>query len=285
MATLIPADPRKARLGPHATEETLARATDLYCFDDSTLVQYGCWLSNLASGELGESYRTKRPVIDVLGDRVGPTLQLTIAAIILALAIGVPLGILAARRKGRWPDRATSIFVLLGQSAPAFVIGTVLLYVVAYSWELLPLGGYGEGGLDRLRHLILPALTLAAAGVAYYARITRSELVETLAEVYVRTARAKGLPERTVVLRHALRPAAGSLVTLVGLDLGMIAGGAVVTESVFAWPGLGREMLQAILAVDMPVILGVVLVSAIVIALANLAADLVHIWLDPRLRP
>ena len=284
MVAAIPADPARAMLGPHANAETVARANELYCFEESTAVQYGCWLGNLANGDLGESYRSKRPVLDVLGDRVGPTLLLAGAAVVLALMIGVPLGILAALRRGRWPDRGTSILVLIGQSAPAFVIGTVLLYVVAYSWELLPLGGYGEGVIDRVRHLILPALTLAAGGVAYYARITRTELAETLDEDYVRTARAKGLPERTVVMRHALRPAAGSLVTLVGLDLGMLAGGAVVTESIFAWPGLGREMLHAILAVDMPVILGVVLVSAIAIALANLAADLVHVSLDPRLR-
>jgi peptide/nickel transport system permease protein len=284
MVAAIPADPRKAMLGPHATAETLARANEVYCFDRHIVVQYGCWLGNLADGNLGESYRSKRAVSDILGDRVWPTLQLALAAILLQLLIGVPLGIIAAVRKGRWPDRAASALVLIGQSAPAFVVGTVLLYLVSYRWDLLPLGGYGDGFWDRLRHLVLPAMTLAAAGAAYYARVTRSELTETLAEDYVRTARAKGLRERTVVLRHALRPALGPLVALVGLDLGILLGGAVVTEAIFAWPGLGRETLQAVLDVDLPVILGVVLISAIAIALANLAVDLIQLWLDPRLR-
>ncbi|MBA2542608.1 MAG: ABC transporter permease [Deltaproteobacteria bacterium] len=284
MVVAIPADPAKTILGPRATEQALARVNEHYCFDRSVVVQYGCWMANVARGDLGESYRTRRPVSELLGDRVWPTLQLALGAIMLQLLFGVPLGMWAARRKREWPDRAVTWVSLIAQSAPPFVIGTVLLYVVAYRWELLPLGGYGEAGLDRLAHLILPAATLAIAGIAYYARITRNELVETLDQDYVRTARAKGLPESTVLMRHAFRPALPPLVTLVGLDLGILAGGAVVTESVFAWPGLGREMLQAILDVDMPVILGVVLVTAIAVAVANLLVDVVHVALDPRLR-
>jgi peptide/nickel transport system permease protein len=284
MVVAIPADPAKTILGPRATEEALARVNAHYCFDESIVVQYGCWLENVASGDLGESYRTRRPVTELLGERVWPTLQLALGAIVLQLLIGVPLGMWAAWRKRQWPDRVVTWVSLVAQSAPPFVIGTVLLYVVAYRWELLPLGGYGEGGLDRLAHLVLPAATLAIAGIAYYARITRNELVETLDQDYVRTARSKGLPESTVLVRHALRPALPPLVTLIGLDLGILAGGAVVTESVFAWPGLGREMLQAILDVDMPVILGVVLVTAIAVAVANLLVDLLHLALDPRLR-
>jgi peptide/nickel transport system permease protein len=284
MVVAIPADPRKTILGQHANAETLARVDEVYCFDRNVVEQYGCWLRSIGDGSLGESYRTRREVSAILGDRVWPTLQLALAAIVLQLLAGVPLGIVAALRRGRWPDRLANALVLLGQSTPTFVVGTVALYLVAYRWDLLPLGGYGDGFLDRIRHLILPAATLATVGVAYYARITRGELVETLATDYVRTARAKGLPERTVVLRHALRPALGPLVTFVGLDLGLLAGGAVVTEAIFSWPGLGREALQAILDDDMPVILGVVLVSAIAIAVANLIVDLVQLWLDPRLR-
>ena len=220
----------------------------------------------------------------MLADRVWPTLQLAIGAIAMAVLFGVPLGMLAATRKRRWPDRAVTAFSLITQSAPPFVVGTVLLYVVAYQWELLPLGGYGEGGLDRIAHLVLPAATLALGGIAYYARVTRGELVETLEQDYVRTARSKGLDERTVLVRHALRPALPPLVALIGLDLGVLAGGAVVVESVFSWPGLGRELLQAILDVDMPVILGVVLVTAIAVAIANLLVDLVQWKIDPRLR-
>jgi peptide/nickel transport system permease protein len=160
----------------------------------------------------------------------------------------------------------------------------LLSYLLAYGLGWFPIAGYGDGGLDRLAHLALPALTLATVGVAYYARVLRSELVDVLGEDFIRTARAKGLSERRVIGRHALRNALGPLVTLVGLDLGVLLGGAVVTEYIFAWPGLGRELLQAILEFDIPLILGVVLVTAIAIAVANLLVDLVYLWLDPRLR-
>jgi peptide/nickel transport system permease protein len=214
---------------------------------------------------------------------VWPTVQLAIAAIALQLLLGIPLGIIAATRRSRWPDRAVWLVCTLGQSAPPFFVGTLLLYVFAYRWGWLPVSGYGDGGWDRLVHLVLPALTLSALGVAYNARVVRAEMIDMLATDYVRTARAKGLPEHRV-LRHALRNALGPLVTLVGIDLGVLLGGTVVVELIFAWPGLGREMLQAILEVDTPLILGVVTVGAIAITLANLIVDLIYLWLDPRLR-
>jgi peptide/nickel transport system permease protein len=284
MLVAIPADPAKALMGTHASEETLARVNAHYCLDRGILVQYGCWISNVARGELGESFRTKRPVTEILADRIGPTMQLALAAIVLQLLVGIPLGILAAMRRGRWQDHAAGIVGLLGQSAPPFFLGTLLLYLFAYRFGWFPISGYGEGGLDRLHHLVLPATTLAMLGIAMYARVTRSELVDVLGEDFIRTARAKGLPERTVVLRHALRNALGPLVTLIGLDLGVLLGGAVVVEYIFAWPGLGRESLHAILGLDLPLILGVVLVSAFAIAIGNLLADLAHLWIDPRLR-
>jgi peptide/nickel transport system permease protein len=279
----LPADPVKALLGPHATTETIERVRAHYCLDDGIAGQYGCYVGRIARGDLGESYRSKRAVTAIIADRIWPTAQLALAAILLQLVIGVPLGVLAAVRKNRWPDHAANVLGLVGQSAPAFFVGTLLLYVFAYRFGWFPIAGYGTGGLDRLHHLVLPAATLATAGIAFYSRIVRSELVEALGEDYVRTARAKGLPERHVV-RHALRNALGPLVTLVGLDLGLLLGGAIVTEYIFAWPGLGREVLQAVLEVDTPLILGVVLVSAIAIALANLIVDLVLLCLDPRLR-
>jgi peptide/nickel transport system permease protein len=280
----IPADPAKALLGPHATAETLERVRVHYCLDRGVVWQYGCWLDRVVRGDLGESYRSKRAVTAIIADRIWPTAQLVVAAIALQLLIGVPLGITAALRRGRWQDHAVTVFGLIGQSVPAFLVGTLLLYVFAYRWGWFPLGGYGTGGWDRLAHLVLPAMTLATLDAVSYARVLRSELVDVLGEDYVRTARAKGLPERIVIGRHALRNALGPLVTLAGLDLGVLLGGAVVTELIFAWPGLGREVLQAILEVDIPLILGVVLVSAIAIAVANLLVDLVHLWLDPRLR-
>lgn len=284
MTMTIPADPGKTLLGPHASTEALERVRAEYCLDRGFVGRYGCWVVRVAHGDLGESYRTRRPVTEILADRIGPTLQLALAAILLQLVIGLPLGIFAAVRRGRWPDHAANVVGLLGQSAPTFVIGTVLLYVLSYRFGWFPIGGHGSGGWDRVHHLVLPAMTLAAGGVAYYARIVRTELVEIFGEDFVRTARAKGLSERAIVLRHALRPALGPLVTLIGLDLGALLGGAVVTEFIFSWPGLGREVLLAIVEVDLPLILGVVLISAIAIAVANLLVDLAYLWLDPRLR-
>jgi peptide/nickel transport system permease protein len=284
MLVAIPADPAKALMGTHASEETLARVNAHYCLDRGIVAQYGCWIGNVASGDLGESFRTKRPVADIIAERIGPTIQLALAAIVLQLLVGVPLGILSAVRRGRWPDRAAGIVGLLGQSAPPFFLGTLLIYLFAYRFGWFPISGHGEGVLGRLHHLVLPATTLAMLGIAMYARVTRSELVDVLGEDFIRTARAKGLPERAVVLRHALRHALGPVVTLVGLDLGVLLGGAVVVEYIFAWPGLGREALYAILSLDLPVILGVVLISAFAIAIGNLLADLAYLWIDPRLR-
>lgn len=284
MTLAIPADPVKALLGPHATPEAVERVRAYYCLDRSWLGEYGCYVGRIAHGDLGESFRSKRPVAAIIGEKIWPTAQLALAAILLQLIVGVPLGVIAAVRRGRWPDRVASWLAMLGQSAPTFFVGTLLLYVFAYRFGWFPIGGYGEGLLGRLAHLVLPAATLATVGVAYYSRVVRTEMIDALAEDYVRTARAKGVPERRVIVRHALRNALGPLVTLVGLDLGLLLGGAVVTEYIFAWPGLGREILQAITEVDLPLILGVVLVSAIAIAVANLLVDLVYLWLDPRLR-
>jgi peptide/nickel transport system permease protein len=284
MVLAIPAEPARALLGPHASAEAIERVRAEYCLDGSVAEQYGCYVVRIARGDLGESYRTHRPVKAVIADRVWPTVQLTLAALVLQLALGIPLGLWAASRRGSWPDRAASVISLLGQSAPTFFIGTLLLYVFAYGLGWFPLGGYGDGLLGRLHHLVLPAFTLAALGIAYYARLVRSEVLEQLDTDYIRTARAKGLSERRVLTRHALRTVAAPLTTLIGLDVGVMLGGAVVTESIFAWPGLGREVLQAVLEVDIPLILGVVLVSAFAIALANLLADLLAAKLDPRLR-
>lgn len=284
MIVAIPAEPARALLGPHASAEAIEKVRAEYCLDGSVLEQYGCYVGRIARGDLGESFRTHRKVSAVIADRLWPTVQLTLAAILLQLGIGVPLGMWAATRRRRWPDRVTSIVALLGQSAPTFFIGTVLLYVFAYGFGWFPLGGYGSGVLGRLHHLVLPAVTLAALGIAYYARLVRSELGEVLGADFIRTARAKGLSEAQVVRRHGLRNLAAPLTALIGIDLGVMLGGAVVTESIFAWPGLGREMLQAVTEVDIPLILGVVLVSAVAIALANLLADLVAAKLDPRLR-
>lgn len=284
MIVAIPAEPARALLGPHASAEAIERVRQEYCLDGSFVEQYGCYVGRIARGDLGESFRTHRSVASVIGDRLWPTVQLTLAALLLQLVLGLPLGLWAAARRGQWPDRATSVIALVGQSAPTFFIGTLALYIFAYGLGWFPLGGYGDGVAGRLHHLVLPAFTLAALGIGYYARLVRGEIGEQLSADYIRTARAKGVDERRVLGRHALRNIAAPLIALVGLDVGVMLGGAVVTESIFAWPGLGREVLQAVLEVDIPLILGVVLVSAFAIALANLIADLVAAKLDPRLR-
>lgn len=284
VTTAIPADPAKALLGPHATAEALDRVRAHYCLDRGAVGQYGCWIDRVVHGDLGESYRTRRAVTEIIADRIWPTAQLALAALVLQIGLGVPLGILAATRHRRWPDHGVTVFAVLAQSTPPFFLGTVLLYVGAYRWGWFPLGGYGTSGWDRIAHLVLPAMTIATFGIAYYARVVRSELLDVLGDDYVRTARAKGLPERRVVGHHALRNAITPLVALIGLELGVLLGGAVVTEVIFGWPGLGREVLQAILEVDIPLILGVVLVGAVAIVAANLVVDIVHLWIDPRLR-
>jgi len=284
MVTAIPADPARALVGPHATAETLARVRARYCLDRGWLEQYGCFVGRLARGDLGESFRSKRPVVDIIVDGVPATAQLALAAILLQLVLGLPLGVVAAVRRGRGVDHAANVVALIGQSAPTFFIGTLLVWLLAYRAGWFPIGGYGAPGWDRIHHLALPAFTLAAVGVAYYARVVRNEMIDVLSEDYVRTARAKGLSERRVVVRHALRNALGPVATLIGLDLGVLMGGAVVTEYIFAWPGLGREVLQAILEIDIPLILGVVLFTATVIVVVSFAVDLVYAWLDPRVR-
>jgi peptide/nickel transport system permease protein len=284
MTVAIPANPARALLGPHSTPEAIQRVEAHYCLDRGLAGRYACYIGHLVRGDLGESYRSKRPVATIIAERVWPTIQLALAAILLQLIIGVPLGVVAAIRRNRWQDHGANVVSLLGQSSPTFVVGTLAMYVLAYRFGWFPIGGYGDGLWSRLHHLVLPAFTLAAVGVAYYARVVRSEMIDVLGEDFIRTARAKGVAERDVVVKHALRNALGPLVTLIGLDLGVLLGGAVVTEFIFAWPGLGRELLQATLELDIPLILGVVLVAAIAIALANLLVDLVYLWLDPRLR-
>jgi peptide/nickel transport system permease protein len=284
MTLAIPADPVNALLGPHATPENVEKVRAYYCLDRDWLGVYGCYVGRIAHGDLGNSFRSKRSVASIIGERIGPTAQLALAAIVLQLLVGVPLGVISAARHGRWPDRVATALALLGQSTPTFFVGTVLLYVFAYRFGWFPISGYGEGFAGRISHLVLPAATLATIGAAYYARVVRSELLDALGEDYIRTARAKGVPEHRVITRHALRNALGPLITLLGLDLGLLFGGAVVTEAIFAWPGLGREVFLSIRDGDLPLILGVVVVSAIAISVANLGVDLVYRWLDPRLR-
>jgi peptide/nickel transport system permease protein len=281
---LLPADPVRAMLGPHASPDTIARVRHNLHLDESFLSQYWHFVARIAHGDLGESFRLQMPVSQLIVQRIWPTAQLALGAIFLQLLIGVPLGVIAASRRNRAPDAIAQVIALVGQSAPTFFLGPLFIYLFAYRTGLFPISGYGVGVLDRLWHLFLPALTLAVGGLAFYARIVRAELIEHLDEDYVRTARAKGLSRFRVVNKHALRNALLPVVTLVGLDLGVLMGGAIVTEFIFGWPGLGRESVLSIVNLDLPVVLAVVLLSAVAILVANLLVDIAYALLDPRVR-
>ena len=276
---LLPADPARMVAGPSASVQTVNSIRHELGLDRPFLAQYGGYLGRALHGDLGRSYKQNSPVSGLLASRIGPTVQLMLGAILLELLIGLPLGIWAALRRGRWPDTLVMGLAFIGAATPQFWLALSLVYLLAYHFALFPLGGYGG-----LSHLFLPALTLGIGGAGWYARMMRSSLLEVLAQDYIRTARAKGQRPAPVLLRHALRNAALPIVTMIGLDVGTFMGGVVVVESVFGWPGLGRLVWDAIRVVDIPVIVGVVLFSAVFITLANLLADLVQPLVDPRVR-
>lgn len=275
----LPADPARMIAGRSATVETVARIRAELGLDQPLLIQYGRYLGRLAHGDLGRSYAQKVEVGELLRSRLAATFWLMLGGIFFELLIGLPAGMLAAvRRKSRF-DRSVMLGAFLGVSAPQFVVGLLLLYVLAYKWPVFPLGGYGSPA-----HLILPAVTLGIAGGGWYARMMRSSMLDVIHQDYVRTARAKGAGETRVVAKHALRNALLPVVSMIGLDFGTFMGGVVVVESVFSWPGIGQLAWQAIQIVDIPVIMGVVVVSAMAILLGNLLADLVYPFLDPKIR-
>jgi peptide/nickel transport system permease protein len=282
LANLAPGDPAQLILlrqtGELPTEEAVQRLREQLGLDDPFPVRYGRWLADAARGDLGTSLRTGEAVLQALLDRFPATLLLAVAALLLGLLIGIPLGTLAAARRDSGFDHASRIGVLLGASIPNFWLGYlfILLFAVGLGW--LPVAGWGSW-----QHLVLPALTLAVGGIAGLTRLTRSTVIEELQADYVRTARAKGLPERAVV-RHALRNALNPIVTLTGVRFGRLLAGAVVVETVFAWPGIGKLVVDAIYDRDYPTIQGFVLFTGTVFVLLNLLVDLGYAWLDPRVR-
>jgi peptide/nickel transport system permease protein len=278
LAFLMPADPVRQIAGRNASPQTVESIRHQLGLDRPVPMQYATYLGHLAQGDLGHSYIQKTDVGELIMSRLPATLLLMLGAIFFELAIGIPLGTFAAARRGK-ADRVIMIFAFAGVSTPQFVVGLVLLYLLAYLAGWFPMSGYGG-----LSHLILPALTLGIGGGGWYARILRSSLVEVLRQDYIRTARAKGLSERTIVITHALRNALLPIVAMIGLDIGTFMGGAVVVESVYGWPGIGQLAWQAIQRIDIPIIMGVTLVAAVAIVLGNLIADLVTPLIDPRIR-
>jgi peptide/nickel transport system permease protein len=286
---LAPGDPAEIMLGSQATQEDRLRLRADLGLDDPLHVQYGRWLGHVARGDLGRSLWMRRPVLGEVLVRLKATLILTGTALVLSSIGGVALGILSATRPNSWLDRTSAVASLFGASMPVFWLGIVLMVVFSLTLGWLPASGmyapYGGGDVeDLLRHLVLPALTLAAASVTIVARLTRSAMLEVLGQDYIRTARAKGLVERRIVVRHALKNALVPIVTVIGVQAGYLLGGAVLTETVFAWPGVGTLMVQGILARDIPLVQGCVLVVALTFVLVNLFVDLLYAWLDPRIR-
>ena len=286
---LTPGDPAEVMLGSQATREDLERLRADLGLNEPLHVQYARWVAHVARGDLGRSLWMKRPVLNEVLGRLQATLVLTGAALVLSTAVGIVLGVASAARPNSVLDRLSAVASLFGASMPVFWLGIVLMVIFALWLGWLPASGmyapYGGGDLrDLLAHLALPAVTLAAASVTIIARLTRSTMLDILGQDYIRTARAKGLVERGVVLRHGLKNALVPIVTVVGVQAGYLLGGAVLTETVFAWPGVGTLMVQGILARDFPLVQGCVLVVALSFVLVNLAVDLLYAWLDPRIR-
>jgi peptide/nickel transport system permease protein len=284
---LTPGDPAAVIAGDSATTEQIEQIRESLGLNRPIPVQFAIWFGNVLQGDLGESFFFKKPVAELIAQRLEPTLALALTTIVVAVVIAVPLGTLAAWRHGGWLDRALMGFSTLGFSIPVFVLAYLLIWLVSMKLGWLPVQGYrrvAEGVGPFLRHLILPSLTLAVIYVALIARVTRAAVSEALAEDFVRTARAKGLPEQRVLIHHALANAAVPIVTVIGIGLALLIGGVVVTESVYAIPGLGRLTVDAVLARDFPTIQGVILLFSAAYVLVNLLIDLSYLALDPRIR-
>jgi peptide/nickel transport system permease protein len=284
---VTPGDPAVIIAGDYATSDDIARIRAKLGLDQPFVAQVGIWLGRIVRGDLGTSIFSGLPVTTLIGQRTEATVALTALALLISVGVGVPLGVIAAWKKGSWVDRIVMVFAVSGFSMPVFWLGFVLVYVFAISLQWLPVQGYQpmrNGVWPFLRHLILPALTLSVIYMALIARMTRASMLGVLSEDYIRTAFAKGLAPRRVLLRHALKNASLPVVTIIGIGFALLIGGAVVTESVFALPGLGRLTVDAIIRRDYPVVQGVILVVSGAYVLVNLVVDLLYVVLDPRIR-
>jgi peptide/nickel transport system permease protein len=284
---LTPGDPVVAMLGEEATPEARDRLRAQLGLDKPIPVQYGVWLAKALTGDLGRSIRTNQPVSEAIGERLPVTVELALLALSIALAIALPAGIIAATRRGTWADIGSTVTCLLGVSMPNFLLAVFLVYVFSLTLRWLPPIGYISPALDilgNLKGMIMPAITLGAFAAAATARLTRSTLLEVLGQEYIRTGFAKGLSERAVISRHAMKNAMIPVVTVVGLQLGNLLGSAIVTETIFALPGVGRLVVDSIYQRDFPLVQGVTLYLAMIFLVVNLLVDLVYAYLDPRIR-
>lgn len=279
MVFLMPGDAARMYAGPRAPEETVQRIRELWGLDQPLPVQYFRYMGRALQGDLGQSTRDKRPVLQAVFERLPATMQLALAGLFVELLVGVPLGILAATRPGSWVDQLATVVALIGISIPQFALGLVTLYLFGFVIPIFPLGGYGTP-----LHLVLPALVLGVGGTAFYSRVLRNSILEIAGEDYVRTARAKGLSPKMVLIRHILRNALMPVITLAGLDLALLLGGVVVIEAVFGWPGIGLQAWTAIRNQDTPMIMGTVLFASVAVVFLNLMIDFLYVVIDPRVR-
>jgi peptide/nickel transport system permease protein len=307
MLRMIPGDPARLLLGEYANPDELTRLRAQLGLDQSYLTQYAIYLKNLLQGDFGKSVRTGAPIVNEIGVRLLATIELSLAAMVIATILGIAAGVVSSVKQYSIFDYGSMFLALIGVSMPIFWLGLMLIYLLSVKFPILPMmgritmgleappvtglvvidtliAGQLGGFLDSLRHLILPSFTLATIPMAVVARITRSSMLEVLNKDYVRTARAKGLDEKIVILRHALRNAFPPVVTVLGLNLGLLLGGAVLTETIFSWPGLGRYVVDSLMARDYAAVQSCILIFAVVMALINLFVDLVYVILDPRIR-
>jgi len=284
---LTPGDPAAILAGDAATVEQIARLRVELGLERPLAVQFAIWFGKVLTGDLGQSFYYRIDVATLIGQRLEPTAALAALTLLIAVAVAVPLGVLAAWRHGGWLDRALMAFSVAGFSIPTFVIAYLLIWLVSLKLGWLPVQGYvriSENFYLFIKHLILPSITLSFIYIALIARVTRASMLEALGEDYIRTARAKGLPEARVLVRHALANAAVPIATVIGIGIAILVGGVVVTESVYAIPGLGRLTVDAVLARDFPTIQGVILFFSFVYVMVNLLIDLSYSFLDPRIR-
>jgi len=275
----LPADPARMIAGRSATAQTVANIRHELGLDQPLLLQFWHYLTNLLTGNLGRSYAQKTDVWTLIAARLPATLTLMLAGIVVEVVLGLTLGTIAAIRRGGFVDRLVMMASFVGVSAPQFVVALLLLYVFAVTLGWFPMSGYGT-----LAHVVLPATTLGVLGAGWYARMVRSAMIDVLNQDYVRTARAKGLSSRRIIFRHALPNAILPIIAMIGIDIGQFMGGVVVVEAVYGWPGIGQLAWQAIQQVDIPIIMGVTLTSALAIVIGNLIADLIAPVIDPRIR-
>jgi peptide/nickel transport system permease protein len=283
LVRLVPGDPAAIMLGTRASEENMAQLRAYLKLDRPYWVQYGVFVRNLANGDLGDSIRQRRPVTDILRERIPPTLFLVGFASVLSILITAPLATAAALNRGRWIDQAVRVYTLLALAMPAYWIGMMLLQTFAVKMQIFPVAGYGEGFLGHLESLFLPALSLALAVSSILIRSLRNSILETLGADYVRTARAKGLSGRNVVVWHVLRNSAMSTTTIFAVNLAFLIGGTTIVETIFAVPGLGQLIIKSIFDRDYPIIQGVTLVIGVMVLFINLITDISYAVLDPRL--